>query len=219
MRTSPATTRLRPSNVLIVGTVFVVHALALWTLQGATLRRSIELVVPIAMLSEIVSPPAPVTAAPVTPTPRPAPAPTLRQPAPRSTPVAGTDPTPAPQATATETPAPAPAPAALVAPFPSPAPAKVELPSKDADYLHNPPPAYPSTSYRLGEQGLVVVRVLIGVDGAAQDAKVQASSGYPRLDEAALKAARGWRYVPGRRGGVPEAMWVDVPVRWELQQR
>jgi protein TonB len=64
----------------------------------------------------------------------------------------------------------------------------------------------------------VIVRVLIGTDGNAQDAQVQKSSGFRRLDEAALKAARSWKYVPGKRGGVAEAMWVNVPVNWELKR-
>jgi protein TonB len=63
-----------------------------------------------------------------------------------------------------------------------------------------------------------MLHVLIGVDGRAQDAQVLKSSGYPRLDNAALKAALGWRYVPGKRGGVAEAMWVNVPVQWELKK-
>lgn len=98
-----------------------------------------------------------------------------------------------------------------------PAP-KVELPSSDADYLHNPAPVYPRLSFKLGEEGLVVVRVLIGTDGRAQDAQVAKSSGFTRLDQAAEATARSWRYVPGKRGGVPEAMWVNVPIKWEIRK-
>jgi periplasmic protein TonB len=122
-------------------------------------------------------------------------------------------------------PAPAPAaPAVAAAPSPAPAPAtaaatgRVDLPISDADYLHNPKPAYPPTSRRLGEQGKVVLRVLIGVDGRAQDATVLESSGFARLDRAALEAARQWRYVPGKRGGVPEPMWVKVPIDFDLSE-
>ena len=80
------------------------------------------------------------------------------------------------------------------------------------------PPPYPAMSKRLGESGRVVVRVLIGPDGRAQDARIQRSSGFERLDDAALEAARDrWRYVPGTRGGVPEAMWFNVPVNFVLE--
>ncbi|HET8748662.1 MAG TPA: energy transducer TonB, partial [Ramlibacter sp.] len=95
-----------------------------------------------------------------------------------------------------------------------PAPAKVELPISDADYLQNPPPEWPRMSQRLGERGLVVVRVLIGADGRAKNGQVKQSSGYARLDQASLQAALNWKYVPGKRGGVPEDMWVNVPIRW-----
>ena len=73
-------------------------------------------------------------------------------------------------------------------------------------------------SRRLGESGRVVVRVLIGTDGRAQDARIQRSSGYDRLDQVALTTARDrWRYVPGTRDGVPEAMWFNVPINFVLE--
>jgi len=92
------------------------------------------------------------------------------------------------------------------------------MPISDADYLLNPPPAYPRMSFKLGEEGTTVVRVLIGPDGRAQDAQIARSSGFTRLDQAAEATARGWRYVPGKRGGVPEAMWVNVPIKWEIKK-
>jgi len=97
------------------------------------------------------------------------------------------------------------------------APPRVELPSSDAQYLQNPKPAYPAISKRLGEQGKVVVRVLIGADGTAQKAEIRQSSGYERLDQAALNTVLAWRYVPGKRGGVPEAMWFNVPINFVLE--
>lgn len=94
---------------------------------------------------------------------------------------------------------------------------RVELPSSDAAYLNNPKPAYPMMSKRLGEQGKVVVRVLIGADGIAQQAELRTSSGYDRLDKAALDTVLKWRYIPGKRGGVPEAMWFNVPINFVLE--
>lgn len=104
--------------------------------------------------------------------------------------------------------------AAALVPSPS---ANVQLPSSDADYLNNPSPAYPGMSRRLGEQGTVIVRALIGADGNAQKAEVQQSSGFERLDRAAVEAALKWRYVPGKRAGVAEAMWFKVPLRFVLE--
>lgn len=97
------------------------------------------------------------------------------------------------------------------------APPKVELPSSDADYLNNPKPHYPLMSKRLGEQGKVVVRTLIGADGTAQQAEISHSSGFERLDQAALATALRWRYVPGKRAGVAQAMWFNVPFQFLLE--
>ncbi len=100
---------------------------------------------------------------------------------------------------------------------PAPAPPRIELPSATAAYLNNPPPAYPALSRRLGEEGRVVLRVRIEPDGTASAAEIRTSSGYERLDQAALQAVLRWRYVPGMRNGVPEAMWFLVPIQFQLQ--
>ena len=94
---------------------------------------------------------------------------------------------------------------------------KVELPSSDAQYLQNPKPNYPAMSKRMGEQGKVLVLVLIGADGLPQKAEIKQSSGFERLDKAALNTVMSWKYVPGKRGGVPEAMWFNVPINFVLE--
>ena len=94
---------------------------------------------------------------------------------------------------------------------------RVEGPSSVAEHLRNPRPPYPTQSRRLGEQGQVVLRVLVGEDGAPQKAHVHQTSGHDRLDRAALATVLAWRYVPGKRGGVPEAMWMDVPIQFVLE--
>lgn len=99
----------------------------------------------------------------------------------------------------------------------SPAPARIELPSSSADYLNNPKPAYPGLSKRLGEEGKVVLRVLIEADGSASKAEIRSSSGYDRLDQAALQTVLRWRYLPGKRNGVAEAMWFNVPINFVLE--
>lgn len=231
-----------PRNALIAGGVLLLHAALLWALQSGLLRRAVEVVVPVALLDVAVTPPQPPpppmppqpkaappkpapappepVARPTPPAPRPAPLPAAvpdRSPAPTA--ITGTtEPqAPAPPVAAPAAPAPAPAPMAAAPAAPAPA-ARVELPISDADYLDNPPPVYPRASFRLGEEGLVLVRVLIGPDGRAQDAKIAKSSGFPRLDQAAEATVRAWRYVPGKRGGVPEAMWVNVPIKWEISK-
>lgn len=72
-------------------------------------------------------------------------------------------------------------------------------------------------SRRLGEQGKVVVRVFIGVDGKASQAEIRTSSGYDRLDQAALRTVQEWTYVPGKVNGEPKAMWFNVPINFVLE--
>src|SRR3989344_6060812 len=119
----------------------------------------------------------------------------------------------APPAPPQVTPPPAPAPA----PPAPPAPPKIELPSSDAAYLNNPKPSYPAISKRMGEQGKVVLRVLIGIDGTPQKVEINKSSGFDRLDRQAQEAVMRWRFVPGKRNGVPETMWNLVPVNFVLE--
>lgn len=97
------------------------------------------------------------------------------------------------------------------------APPTVALPSSNADYLNNPAPTYPALSRRLGEQGKVVIRVLIDKHGKPQQGDIRQSSGHSRLDQAALRAVMSWLYVPGRREGVVQDMWFNVPVYFALE--
>ncbi len=94
--------------------------------------------------------------------------------------------------------------------------ARIELPDASAAYLANPAPPYPATSRRLGEQGQVLLRIWIEADGRPGQIELKRGSGYERLDRAALQAVQRWRFVPGKRAGVPEAMWVEVPLQFKL---
>ncbi|MBX9961242.1 MAG: energy transducer TonB [Burkholderiaceae bacterium] len=210
-------------RLLIVTGVILLHVAVLWALQAGLMRRGVEIIVPGEILSEFISPPAPPAPQPQTPAPQPVkqevkpavkPTPNPPLPAPTSEPSPVVAPAaPAPTQPAIEASTVAPTAAAPQAP----APARIELPSSDAAYLNNPKPAYPALSRRLGEQGKVVVRVLIGVDGTAQQAEIRTSSGYDRLDQAALATVRSWRYVPGKRNGTAEAMWFNVPINFVLE--
>jgi periplasmic protein TonB len=224
----PAVRKLN-RNIVIAAGVVLFHIAALWALQTGLLRRAVQIVVPVEILSEIVTPPPPPK---VEPPPVPKPPEPVKQPLakkkveqalpPPPKPVAIPDPQPAPNAPVGVI-EPQPPPPPITAPVnpeagaPSPGPAKVELPSSDASYLRNPAPAYPAISKRLGEQGKVVVRVLIGADGAPQKAEVKRSSGYDRLDRSAIEYVMTCRYVPGKVGGQPQAMWYEAPVNFVLE--
>lgn len=209
-------------RLAIAASVVLFHIAALWAIQTGLLRRAVEVIVPAEVLSEFISPPAPKTEQLQQPAPKPqVQQPPRRQAPPAPLPVATPTPTPTPAApmgmTSPQPPAPAMAAPVATAPTAPSAPARLELPSSDAAYLNNPKPPYPALSKRLGEQGKVVVRVLIGADGTAQQAEIRTSSGYDRLDQAALTTVLKWRYVPGKRGGVPEAMWFNVPINFVLE--
>ena len=80
--------------------------------------------------------------------------------------------------------------------------------------MRNRLPAYPPAARRLGEEGLVILRVLVNPSGASQSVQVYRSSGHPRLDEAAVQAILRWTFVPAERGRRPVMAWLLVPVRF-----
>jgi periplasmic protein TonB len=171
--------------------------------------------------------PKPVKAAPppkTAPVPSPAPqrsaVPVAESPAPAPLPLATNNPNPAPNApTGSATPAPATPPVAAAPPAakaPTPAPA-LQLPTADVEHADNQYRApYPKMSQRLGEEGRVVLRVMVGADGKPTGATVAKSSGSEHLDRAGIDTVMRWRFKPGTRGGTPEAMSVLQPVDFKL---
>jgi protein TonB len=101
-------------------------------------------------------------------------------------------------------------------PAPPPATPQIILPSSAAAYLDNPFPPYPPVSRRLREEGKVVLRVHVGAQGEVLAVELKTSSGFSRLDDSALATVPRWRFVPGQRDGIPQAMWVTVPIAFEL---
>jgi protein TonB len=150
------------------------------------------------------------------PKPKPKPPPKPRpKPQPQPKPVA-----PEPPQVALEAPPPAPAQRATkVAAVADPGPPR-QAPLKEATplYADNPPPRYPRSARRRGHQGTVLLAVHVNVEGRVDDLELRTSSGFKVLDEAALEAVRTWRFASGRRGDTPVAMWVEVPIRFELQR-
>ncbi len=101
---------------------------------------------------------------------------------------------------------------------PPPSPVVKKAPEIDPRYKRRFQPDYPPTSRRLGEEGSVVVQILVGPDGKVSDGKIQKSSGFPRLDEAALKhALRAWRFTPGTEDGKPVSVWHSVKVTFRIE--
>ena len=109
-------------------------------------------------------------------------------------------------------PPPAPVAQASVAPEPPP----IVPPRFNADYLQNPAPTYPALARRMHEQGKVLIRVLVSVDGTPEKIELKSSSGYRRLDQSALETIRNWKFVPARQGERNLAAWVIVPIMFTL---
>lgn len=89
----------------------------------------------------------------------------------------------------------------------------------DAAYLHNDAPAYPALSRQFEEQGIVLLNVLVGADGKAQKAVINKSSGYARLDNAALKTVSKWNFIPAKQGENNVATWVQIPINFVLENQ
>lgn len=85
-------------------------------------------------------------------------------------------------------------------------------------YLRNPKPGYPAASRRLGEQGTVVLRVFVTVAGEAKRVELKTTSGFPRLDRAALESVQKWKFVPAKREDQAVDAWVLVPMKFSLNK-
>ncbi|TXT40427.1 MAG: periplasmic protein TonB [Comamonadaceae bacterium] len=82
---------------------------------------------------------------------------------------------------------------------------------------HHPDQRYPVMSKRLEEAGRVLVQVELSETGQITSAQVQSSSGFVRLDNAALAAVRTWRCTPAIRNGQPVRASALQSFKFELQ--
>jgi protein TonB len=80
-------------------------------------------------------------------------------------------------------------------------------------------PAYPPASKRDGEQGAGIVEVLVLPNGRVGEVRIASTTGYERLDRAALQEARqSWRFKPATRAGEAVAQWYKVRVVFKLTE-
>ncbi len=97
--------------------------------------------------------------------------------------------------------------------------------------LLDPALAYPESGYQVSldrsslsphmrsvaTEGRVVLRLLVTLDGRVDRADVTASSGSAELDQAAVTAARNWRFMPATLDGRSIEAWALIPVRFVLR--
>ena len=84
------------------------------------------------------------------------------------------------------------------------------------EYVQPPQPEYPSMSRRMGEQGKVMLRILVNEKGRPEHIDIQRSSGFPRLDEAARAAASRALFKPYVEDGRAMPVYVVVPIGFQL---
>jgi len=77
-------------------------------------------------------------------------------------------------------------------------------------------PKYPEIGRKAGIEGVVHLRLLLDTTGYVIDVKV-AKSLNPAFDEAAVKAARTWRFTPAKQRDRPVKIWLAYPVRFKLK--
>ncbi|MFA6314629.1 MAG: TonB family protein [Sterolibacterium sp.] len=78
-------------------------------------------------------------------------------------------------------------------------------------------PDYPPASLRSQEAGVVTLGFLIDVDGRVLESKVENSSGYRRLDEAARKALGLCKFQPAMIDNKPEKSWARIEYEWRIE--
>ena len=78
-------------------------------------------------------------------------------------------------------------------------------------------PNYPDGARQRGEQGEVVLEILVGVDGSVEAVKVVTTSGFGELDAAAVRAVRAARFTPAKSGGENVASSARLALKFRLR--
>jgi periplasmic protein TonB len=105
-------------------------------------------------------------------------------------------------------------------PVAAPPPQPGTPPKQDPKHpLHIGEEWYPDASKRAGEEGRCIVQMTVSADGKMSAESIQTSSGFPRLDEACLKAVHGQRMLPATESGKPVEKTIALPISWKLTNK
>ena len=101
-------------------------------------------------------------------------------------------------------------------PVPAVAPkqAKIDAPPKPHKAIK---PDYPKGARQRGEQGDVVLEIRVNAAGIVDHVDIVSPSGFPELDEAAVRAARTARFTPAKSGGSPVASTARLTLTFKLK--
>lgn len=213
-----------PERATGLAVVLALHGALLWGLWQHRLIPGPQEAM--TLFVNFIAPPAPVIVPPLPPPPKPRPRPKSKpidKPKPRQMISEAPVITPSDDVAA----APPPAPLPVIAPpppAPSP-PAAMSMPTGPVKLRNElsvtcperTAPRYPPVSRRLGETGSVILRVELDEHGKVDTAQVSSSSGFDRLDNAAIEAVRIWQCTPARRNGQPVRAIAVQPFNFILQ--
>ena len=201
-------------------TILALHVVVIYALVHGLARKTVDVVhnpIEAKIVEEVKAPPEkPPPLAP----PKLTPPPPVYIPPPQVTIQAPVTPPPVAAVTTVKPaePAPAPAPAGTGPPEAPPGPPRtvVRTPAV-VDSKACEKPVYPSASIRANETGVVLLSFLVDVNGIALESKVERSSGYRRLDEAARAGLALCKFKPATVDGKPERSWSRIEYEWTLQ--
>lgn len=207
-----------------LGAIILLHVGFFYALQSGLLRHAAQAVLPKTVMVNFITPEQPKPQPPAPQPAKPKTVPVVKKAAPPPPLPPKVNTAPSEQAITTppvapEPPAPvaASAPPALpAAPAPATAPALPRTVSSGIEYIQPPQPAYPSAARRLGEEGKVMLRVLVNEKGRPEQVEIQKTSGSARLDEAARMAALRAVFKPHIEDGRPVAVFAIIPIRFQL---
>ncbi|CDG81004.1 energy transducer TonB [Janthinobacterium agaricidamnosum] len=212
-----ATLKAKRGQMAPLAGIIALHVVALYLFQSGLLSKAVHAAMPEVINISFVTPPAPPKETPpslpktvdiVAPQP-----PAIIPPLPLLA-IAPAEPTITPPQAPAES-APAAAVAAPPAPPQKPAPATPRTVSS-VEYIKAPQPVYPNISRRLGETGIVVLRILISEKGLPEQVMIQKSSGSSNLDEAGRQAALRALFKPLIENGKAVSVFVIVPLNFQL---
>ena len=78
------------------------------------------------------------------------------------------------------------------------------------------PDDYPVESLPTQDVGETNIRYMVLEDGSIGAVEIFRSSGFPRLDDAAIGIVRRWRFVPATQNGRAIRVWLHAGVRFDL---
>lgn len=109
-------------------------------------------------------------------------------------------------------------PTIIAEPTPLPPPPLLSA-SQDQRYLKDFQPPYPASEIRAERDGVVLLKVLIGIDGRVRAVEQISATSEAFFEATRRQALSKWRFKPATRGGVPEESWKTMSVRFELTNR